>query len=158
MTAEDFAEVARECDLDVDLLIVGDGSGTRASTPCGWSCLMYDRVAGELSHHYGATSHGTNNFAELMPCLNALWAHQARSDGTPRTVGVVTDSEWFALCWDGTYERRQNLSLWAMLECFAAHGYTITVRHRRRNSNDLLVHADQFSRKMRKLAEEANAR
>ena len=94
-------ELARQLALpDFDLLLVGDGSGTVYDRPAGWACVAYERCTGRVVLHAGAASGGTNNFAELVPYVQALWSYhqQHGQPAAPVRVQVVSDSELTVRC------------------------------------------------------------
>lgn len=134
---------------DYDLMLVGDGSGTRAGEAAGWACLAHYRPSGSVRVFTGSVSSGTNNYAELAPYLHALWVFDsaARKAGNrgPFRVLVVSDSELTVRCGDGSYRRQANLSLWAALDYFVASGYVLTWRHVPRNSNPVSKEADRLA-------------
>ena len=87
-----------------DLLLIGDGSGTVYDKPAGWGCLAYDRRKQQLTLHAGATTCGTNNFAELAPYIQALWHHHQDHEQEPPApvrVQIVSDSELTVRCGNG---------------------------------------------------------
>jgi ribonuclease HI len=148
-----------------DLLLVGDGSGTRLDQSCGWCCTSYCPGAGSTVQ-FGGTNGGTNNFAELSPYLHALWLYHTRRYGnsgdTPRSRGeqvavvIVSDSEITVRCGQGVYARRANAGLWASLQWYEANGYQFTWRHVRRNTNPLSTRADEVAGRVRTLLSELN--
>jgi hypothetical protein len=48
---------------DLDLSLVGDGSGTVCDGPAGWACVAYDRRQRQAVVHAGSATGGTDNFA-----------------------------------------------------------------------------------------------
>jgi hypothetical protein len=83
-------ELATDLQLpNFDLLLMGDGSGTVYREPAGWACLAYDRRRGDVRLHLGGMSCGTNNAAELLPFLQALWYHDQTRDRQAATRVVV---------------------------------------------------------------------
>src|SRR5262245_57354042 len=151
---------------DFDLMIVGDGSGTLANTPCGWFCTLYERAKGQagVSTHFGGTSGGTNNYAELAPYCHALWAYHTLTYGKsptgpakPVRVVIVSDSEVTVRCGSGMYARRANGALWAQIAWFEANRYVLEWRHIPRNSNPISAKADGVARKAREAMEELSA-
>lgn len=147
--------LARElCLADFDLLLVGDGSGTVYHQPAGWACTAYDRRKGKAVLHAGAASCGTNNFAELVPYIQALWHHHqdhGQEPATPVRVVIVSDSELTVRCGGGQYSRNANGCLWAAVDWFAANGYRLSWRHVRRNTNPWNAWADQLAGRARVL-------
>jgi hypothetical protein len=46
--------------MDWDVLIIGDGSGTGWSEPCGWASVLHERYSNMRQLFTGAMNHGTN--------------------------------------------------------------------------------------------------
>lgn len=154
-TVDDLETLAGQLDLaDFDLLLAGDGSGTVFDQPAGWACIAYNRRTYQAVLHAGATSCGTNNFAEVVPYIQALWFHeQGRSatDTEPVRVCVLSDSELTVRCGAGQYARRANGCLWSAVEWFERHRYQFTWRHVPRNSNPCNALADKVAGQVRRL-------
>lgn len=118
-----------------DLLLIGDGSGSRWEHPCGWACLLIDRLTRGRRVFFGAMNAGSINFAEALPYLQALnWfdAHfgKDRIKETGRlTVHVVTDSQvvatWGNAALTMTVPPRKHIPLWGMLRAYKDVGYDI---------------------------------
>jgi ribonuclease HI len=145
---------------DFDLLLVGDGSGTVYDRPAGWACVAYDRRKRSAVLHAGATSGGTNNFAELFPYVQALWHHHQDHDQAPTLpvrVSIVSDSELTVRCGSGRYARRANGCLWAAVSWFEQNGYQLSWRHVPRNSSAWGALTDAVAGRMRLLMAEALA-
>jgi ribonuclease HI len=138
---------------DFDLMLAGDGSGTTADNPCGFACYAYDRRAQEIIVHKGSFNHGTNNFAELMPYVHALWHFQTTQQTDirfPVRVLVVSDSELTVRQGQRLYSRNANLCLWEAINWFEEHGYEFTWKHVRRNTNPIHTDCDKIAGIMRK--------
>lgn len=130
-----------------DYLIVADGSGNLADKPCGWCFVMLQVATGRVTKHLGGTSGGTNNFAELMPFLQALWLIQNEMDSklgqkAKFKVLCVTDSEVTAKIGGGEYTASKNLALWAAIHWFEDNGYCLKWQWVPRNSNSANVFVD----------------
>jgi ribonuclease HI len=139
---------------DFDLLLVGDGSGTVYAQPAGWGCLAYDRRKQQVNLHTGATSCGTNNFAELVPYVQALWHHHQdhqQAPAIPVRVQIISDSELTVRCGNGCYARRANACLWASIAWFEQNGYRLAWRHVLRNSNPWSALMDAVAGQARRL-------
>lgn len=137
-----------------DLLLFGDGSGSRAQSPCGWACTSYNRRSGLVTQHFGGASHGTNNYAELSPYLHALWYYDVLTfgQGQPRTgvrVSIVSDSEITVKCGNKLYARRANGALWASMEWYEKNGYEPTWKWVARNTNTCNAEADRLAGELR---------
>lgn len=146
-------QLATTLNLDFDLLLVGDGSGTVLDMPCGWACIAYDRVRNQVTVHRGASSCGTTNFAELMPYVQALWHYHRNQPPLEAVVevAIISDSEVTVHCGNRRYARRANGCLWAAMEYFEAIGYFINWWHIPRNSNNWSAHADTLAGAARRL-------
>jgi ribonuclease HI len=138
---------------DFDLLLVADGSGNLADQPAGWACLAYDRRARSVVLHAGAGTCGTNNYAELMPFVQALWHHDTTHPAPrPYTATVlVSDSELTVRCGLGIYTPKANGCLWAAMNWFGHHGYDLHYHHVPRNSNAYHALMDRLAGQARQL-------
>lgn len=96
-----LATLAEEMGLSpMTLMLIGDGSGTVYSEHSGWCCVAYDAVRHVAQAHAGAMTCGTNNFAELMPYVQARyfhhshegkeWAKDKRLPGAPPATSTST--------------------------------------------------------------------
>jgi ribonuclease HI len=155
MSADDFEELGRKLGLgmtDFDIMLVGDGSGTTVDKACGWYCGAYMRPYTYAFR--GGASNGTNNFAELMPYVHALWTlHSMLNRWTygkqHYKVTIVSDSEVTVRIGNGQYQATKNESLWAAMNWFKDNGYEITWIHVPRNSNPISTLADAEAKKAR---------
>lgn len=144
---------------DFDLLLVADGSGTTADRPCGWHCVAYTPWSHRVVEHSGGATGGTNNYAELMPFVHALWAFHAERvcrghDLSLRVlVELISDSEVTVRCGNGRYGRNANQALWAAIDWFAHNGYRLHWNHVPRNSNPVNARADRAAGGVRRLLE-----
>jgi ribonuclease HI len=117
-----------------DLYLFGDGSGTTIDKPCGCACLAC-RLGKYSIVHEGGFSKGTNNFAELIPYIHALYYDEyliTQVDG--RKVEIVSDSELTVKQGNGEYYRNKNRPLWAAIESFSEMGYKLHWNHVSRNN------------------------
>jgi ribonuclease HI len=133
---------------DHDLLLVGDGSGTRYELPVGWACIAHDLRKSRVTAHVGALSCGTSNFAELFPYVQALWYHQQdhmRLPVLPVDVAILSDSELTVKCGNRKNRRNANLCLWDAIDRFDKDGYRLHWRHVPRNSNPWNAWADMIA-------------
>lgn len=138
----DLNAVAAELSLqDFDLLLIGDGSGTVFNKACGWACVSWNRLTEDIEMHNGSSSCGTNNFAELIPYVQALWHfdqcfRQLALPGQKAKIEIVSDSEVTVRCGNGIYARKGNACLWSAIEWFERSGiYNIHWNHVHRNTN-----------------------
>jgi ribonuclease HI len=159
LDVEDRRELRKlACALDLgpfDLLLVGDGSGEDYTRPAGWACTAYDIAKKKAVIHAGVCTAGTNNSAELVPYIHALWFfnQEHQHDGARSyQVAVVSDSEVTVRCGNGQYQRRANGCFWSGIEWFEAHDFVFRWHHVRRNSNAWSTYADAVAGKARKAA------
>lgn len=128
-----------------DLLLVADGSGTIAANCCGWACIAFDTIKTEITIHNGSMSCGSNNFAEIIPFLQALWLYDAQRDAVamphPR-VQIISDSEVSVKHGNREYTRKANGCLWGAFDWFESVGYKIRWNHVHRNTNLLSKKCD----------------
>lgn len=155
MTGKQMADIATQLGLPkFDLLLIGDGAGTLYYKPCGWCCHAFFPQTDEVLEHRGGTSGGTNNFAELMPYVHALWHYEAaHASGLITDVEIVSDSEVTVKCGNKEYTRRANASLWSAIEWFEKNGYRLHWNWVRRNSNPANHRADAVAVETRKAME-----
>jgi ribonuclease HI len=138
----------------IDLLLIGDGSGTVYDKPAGWGCVAYDHRQQQVTLHAGALTTGTNNFAELMPYVQALWFHHqdhGQAPVTPVSVVIVSDSEVTVRCGNKRYARRANACVWSAISWFETNGYQLHWHHVRRNSNGWSAFMDNIAGQARQL-------
>jgi ribonuclease HI len=133
-----------------DILLIGDGSGTVVDTPCGYACFGYEFTSKEVNIFYGGTSNGTNNFAELIPYINALWYYNYKNN-EPSNVLIVSDSELTVRHGNRQYSRNSNKILWASLNYLESIGYNIVYKHVARNSNPVNKECDRIAGEIRKM-------
>jgi ribonuclease HI len=139
-----------------DLLLVGDGSGTSIDKSCEFSCVSFDRIGDKIEIYYGELSHGTNNLAELLPYIHALWAFEYKYKRAYRFwnnnlhVQVISDSELTVRQGNGQYVRYANGSLWSAIDWFTNNGYSIHWNHVRRNTNEVSALCDKIAGQRRK--------
>ncbi len=134
---------------DFDYVLFGDGSGTVIGKPCGWACLAFEASSGVVTKHWGGAASGTNNFAELIPYVLALGSIESGLSPShpkkPKTVAIVSDSELTVRCGNGEYSRLSHRSLWAAIDWFTSHGYFLSWRHIRRNTNPANAECDRVA-------------
>jgi ribonuclease HI len=137
-----------------DLLLIGDGAGTTLGMPCGFGCVAYDSQSQTATLYKGGFNHGTNNFAELMPFVHALWCDfyvQPKNirDWTlnsTRYVEIVSDSELTVKQGNHLYARNANLLLWAAINKCESLGYFIHWNHVLRNTNEFNTLCDKIAK------------
>lgn len=139
-----------------DLLLIGDGSGTTVNNTCGFSCLAYNVKHKQYVLHYGGFNHGTNNLAELMPYVQALWydAYNLGGIRLDRKIEIISDSELTVKQGNGEYAVspvNPNKVLWASIKAFEKDfNYTIHWNHVLRASNMFNSLCDKIAGKTRK--------
>lgn len=157
MTVDDIKDIAKNLGIsDYDLLLIGDGSGTIHSNPCGYACVAHEKNKSSLVTHNGGNSSGTNNYAELMPYVHALWHyHYDRNNRKPITkVEIVSDSEVTVKCGNLEYNRTANGALWASIVWFEQNGYKIHWTHIHRNTNKFSKKCDWLAGRTRQAIDE----
>jgi ribonuclease HI len=136
------------------LLLIGDGAGTTIGLPCGFGCIAYHSQSKTAILHSGGFNHGTNNFAELIPFLHALWYDfyiqpKNITFGTlckKRYVEIVSDSELTVKHGNRVYYRNANLPLWAAIDKCESLGYVIHWNHVLRNTNEFNTLCDKIAK------------
>jgi ribonuclease HI len=160
----DFEALVSELSLpEFDLLLVGDGSGTTYTKPCGWACVAWNRLTDEIDIHNGGTSCGTNNFAELIPYVQAIWhfdqifrKFKEEEPTRKARIEIVSDSEVTVKCGNKEYTRKGNACLWAAIECFEKTGwYDIHWTHVYRNTNRFSKRCDWLAGETRQAMEKS---
>jgi hypothetical protein len=139
-----------------DLILIGDGSGSKWNNPCGWACTMIvrGRHTGEI--HYltpfvGASSRGSINWAELMPYWIALRHHYYQMKGKElcKSGGVdawiFSDSAWSVETMSGRNLPDANDDMIALFHFFEEKGYRISWRHYPRETIRLNTTMDHLS-------------
>lgn len=139
---------------EFDLLLIGDGSGTTIDTPCGWSCIYYEKEKQKIMVLTGTFSNGTNNYAELAPYIHGLWYHSYKNK--PCKVSIVSDSQLTIRCGTGEYTRNANLSFWASIDFFKKIGYEVSWHYIKRNLLKINELADTLAKNGRLMAEKFN--
>jgi ribonuclease HI len=149
-----------------DVIIVGDGSGSRYGWPGGWAAVLFDKATGLRKLLYGALSDTTVNVMELSPYIySMMWysrgpgkdlqkqLREATQVGiAPRMVQVhiITDCEIIADQGRRIKARDTNRPLWQTMDDFERLGYSFHWYHVER---DLLAAnrlCDFLSKEMRK--------
>jgi ribonuclease HI len=139
---------------ECNLLLIGDGSGSTGDKPCGFACIAYDFTTKQYVVHEGGFNHGTNNFAELMPYIHALWwDHQYYLRGElyeERKVEIISDSELIVKQGNKEYLRTGNGALWGAIDELVWLDYRIHWNHVLRNTNEFSTLCDKLSKENRK--------
>lgn len=141
------------------VVLIGDGSGSLWSRPCGWSVIALDFINKIFEVYMGSSSHGSVNYAELYPYIHALTALTdlwcKREILPPKHIDICSDSEVTVRCGSGIYGRTAHGGLWASIEYFGKI-HQITWNHIPRNTYQLHILADKLSKhaRMRQLERE----
>ncbi len=147
-TTEDFE--ALRAGRDLDYIIVADGSGCMAKDPFGYFAAIYNVRDKEISTIIGGGSHGTNNLAECLPFLHAMWLLEKTIVTKGLRILCISDSEVNVKVGNGDYHPSSNQGIWAGLRWFSNNCYHVTWQHVSRNSNPINAHADRVAGNVRK--------
>lgn len=147
-----------------DLLLIGDGSGSNWDYQCGWGCVSIERVTLERRVWYGAMSHGTVNFAEMMAYLQPLnWyasqREQSHEGGSLaiKHVHIITDSEYCRQQGESqNLSPKRNGALWRMFEDYVRRGIILHWHWTPREEVGLNRYADELSKQARGLMKKHN--
>lgn len=152
---------------DFDLLLVGDGSGSKWGQGAGWAsvAVLPDRLEREV--FYGACNNATVNFAELAAYLAPIswFVSKVKSeDLRPRRGGlfeihVITDSQ-YAQTKGGKpafMSVTHNFLLVAGYQVLGHKGFNVTWHWLERDTSDLNKLVDELSRSARIGLSEAKA-
>lgn len=139
-----------------DLLLVGDGSGSKWNNPGGWACTMIvrSRKTGEavyLTPLLGSVSRGSINWLEAMPYWHCLRHHFYEMDGKRQlklrqiNVDVVSDSSFVVDVMSGKGNAEVHEDMVTLFNFFEAKGYRIKWHHARRESSVLNSLMDELA-------------
>lgn len=142
-----------EAVADADLVLVGDGSGTKMDTPGGFSVVMYMPKIHDALLLTGSLSHCSNNIAELTPYIFALNLYQGKTSKKDSKVRLFSDSEITVRMGNGQYKPSKHVGLWQSIFWFREFGYDMRWKYLPRNSNPVLREMDRVSRAMRNMHE-----
>lgn len=162
------AELLQACNIvdgkPWDVIIAGDGSGSRWGYPGGWAAVLFDRRTGLRKTLYGAISDTTINICELSPYLYAMqWyargpgkdlQRDIRQKEWPRRaviVDILTDCEIIAEQGQRKKAREVNAALWAGLDTFNRLNYFLRWHYMRRETTAANRLCDTLSKDMRYL-------
>lgn len=149
---------------DWDVIIVGDGSGSRWGYPGGWAAILFDKRTELRKTLYGALNDTTINICELSPYLYAMqWyvrgpgrdLQKILRDNTQCAravqVHVVTDCEIIAKQGNRRAERDANGALWAGMDYYARLNYQLRYHYFPRDQFAANRLCDALSKDMRHL-------
>jgi ribonuclease HI len=153
---------------DWDLLLVGDGSGSRWGYQMGWACVAMERDSFDRRVFYGGANDGTVNFAEMMAYLAPLaWYLNKvtigrREDKTAysvKNVHIITDSEHVETKGNAaaSVTSPANTVLWAAFELINRQGIRLHWHHVKRETVGLNVFCDVLSKAGRHLIQDVQS-
>ena len=145
-----------------DLLLIGDGSGSRWGLPCGWGCISIRPELQERRLWYGAMNSGTVNVGEAMAYVAPLcWYVQQvvedpKQQARIRDVHIITDSSYVERNGEsGQLRQRTNSSshtiLWDAFKNLKSHGLDLHWHWCERDVIALNSVADRLSKFVRSL-------
>lgn len=140
---------------------MGDGSGSRHDTPCGWASILIDRETGGRRAFGGNADSGSITFAEAMPYVQALtwfdatFGHQRLKTAGFLDVHIVTDSNVIArlgaaMAAGDTPVPQQQMYLGAYCKALAKARYRLHWHWARRDTSELNKICDALSKRHRK--------
>lgn len=122
-----------------DVVLVGDGSGSRYGYAGGWATLLFDGFSGLRKLFYGSISDTTVNVCELSPYVYAmLWYHngparllrnqikeETNAGIAPRLIQIhiITDCDIIARQGNKEAKADANAPLWKALFAYESLGY-----------------------------------
>lgn len=144
----EFTKLIKDNQLeDFDFIIVADGSGSTLNRPCGFWCYIYDKYQDKVFHLGGAFTHGTNNLAEIMPFVHAMfYLKNGEFLIRDRDILCISDSEILVKQGKGMYKR--NSIMWKVIEEIDEYCY-VEWKWMSRNSNEILKQCDDNSKWLR---------
>jgi hypothetical protein len=127
-----------------DLILIGDGSGSKWDNPGGWACSMIMKSRETKEVHYftplvGAVSRGSINWLEAVPYWHCLRHHYYHMDGKELCadggvdVFIVSDSEWVVKTMSGRQSARTHDDMVMLFQYYRQHGYRMQWRHVKRD-------------------------
>jgi ribonuclease HI len=136
-----------------DYLIVSDGSGTIATTPCGWCGVMIRRGANfERKYFHGAMNTGTNIVAEIMGLTQPLmWLSRQKGRTKPATVHIITDCQVVKDIGEGKVSRKAHKALWHYISALEREIGILKFHWMPRESTMLNRFSDRVAGQSRKL-------
>ena len=144
--------------MNFDIIIYTDGSGTVANKSCGYSAVIWHQETGLIEYIIGCDSAGSNNFAEMMAILKALYFIKANYDYKKPCILIVSDSEWTIKVLKGEYHS-DNSNAISLFKCVFDHanrywGWKFDWKHVKRNTTIPNALCDKLSGKLRKNLDE----
>lgn len=123
-----------------DLLLVGDGSGSKWNNPGGWACAMIiqNRKTKEINYLtplVGAVSRGSINWLEAMPYWHCLRHHYYDMQGKEMCANggvdvlIVSDSKWTVDTMSGRNSAKVHEDMALLFQHYRQKGYRLHWRH-----------------------------
>lgn len=138
-------------ELNVDYVLIGDGSGTNRRG--GWAVLMVDVMRGGRTEVFaGSVSHCTNNTMELTGFIEALAYLERRGADDGCSVLICSDSKWVVNVGKGRWTAKSNLHLWSAMDTLR-ESFDLSFLHFPRNSFTEAIWADRLAGEMREMME-----
>lgn len=149
-----LAELTDALEIDNwDLLLVGDGSGSRPGRPTGWACVAYDKERKSKTLWYGASNSGSNNAAECSAYIAPLVDYQNRvaDSGVQRLrrVVIVSDSEYTVKLINCSARPKKNQIYWGVFNSARSSGLLVGAHWLRREASIANSIADRVSKEAR---------
>lgn len=145
-----------------DLLLVGDGSGSKYGYPVGWGCVALKPNQMSRKVYWGGANNGTVNVAEAMAYLIPLTEYAAEVQAAAKkstrgmdakNVHIITDSRYVQQRGNqtGNIQYKKNSAIWSGFEVFNRQGIFLHWHHAPRETVGLNFVADILSKEARKL-------
>lgn len=138
-----------------DILLVGDGSGSKWDKPNGWGCISLENYTFRRKVWYGASNSGSSNLAEIMAYLQPLmwFANEQLNKNSMqfKEVHIITDSSYLAN--KGKVDDPRygvDAAIWQSFSHFKSFGLNLHWHWSKRNSVELNSLADFLSKTSRK--------
>lgn len=139
-----------------DLLLVGDGSGSKWNNPGAWACTMLVRArkSGEviyLTPFIGAVTRGSINWLEAMPYWHCLRHHFYEMEGKRQLqnyalhVHIVTDSLFTVNVMSGIANAETHDDMVTLFRFYEAKGYKLHWHHAKRETISLNSLMDELA-------------
>lgn len=151
---------------DFDLLLVGDGSGSKWGYGAGWASVAIEPDLMGRKSFYGACNNATVNFAELMAYMAPLsWyvSHVKDQKKQPRRGGlfqihIITDSQYARGSSDreSVIAKTHNFLLLSGLSTLGHKGFNLNWHWMERETSELNRFVDELSRSSRVALQEAD--
>lgn len=146
-------------DDEWDVLIFGDGSGSRYGYAGGWGSVVIDKV-NKPKILYGAISDTTVNVCELSPYVysllwysrnagKALQAHRTNLLNFGINIHLITDCRIIAEQGNKLVVRDTNLPLWLAIDCYERYGYKLKYHWIERDTVEMNNVCDRLSKDLR---------